>query len=766
MIEKALGHYRVGEQLGRGGLEIIMKHALGAVLFLAFAACCLGQEGLQKVLSFETTHPGGRPGQWAGGPPGTLFVDEKVVHSGRWAARLERTADSEGQFSTITKTMTMDFSGGIIELRGWLKTENVSGMVGLWLREDAESGSVAFDNMSSRQLKETHDWAQYSVSIPFRPEAKALFYGFLVSGTGKAWADDLELLVDGKPIWEAPRVIRPKTILDQDHEFDASSGISLSGLSSVQVENLVLLGKVWGFLKYHHPEITNGKRHWDFDLFRVLPAVISASNRTTATVAMQEWIAKLGDLSACNPCAKLVENDLHLHPEVDWIGNEVLLGKGLSAILKNIYVNRHAGGNQFYVSQALNIRNPVFDNEKDYVQIKLPDAGYQLLALYRFWNIINYWFPYRDVIGEKWDGVLAEFVPMIALANTRERYQLELMALIARVNDTHANLWSSLHVRPPVGECQLPVIVRFVENNAVVMGYSDEAAGAASGLKAGDVVMELDSTPVSQLIEEWRPYYAASNEPTRLRDIARSMTRGACGSVSVKVVRESESVLVKAQRLKAQGDGTRAGTTHDLPGEAFQVLPENVAYLKLSAVKRADVAEYVKKAAGTKGWIIDIRNYPSEFVVFTLGQLLVKQETPIVRWTAGDLANPGVFHWGAILSLHPKEPHYAGKLVILVDEVTQSSAEYTAMAFSAVPGAVVIGSTTAAADGNVSQIPLPGGLRSMISGIGVFYPDKRPTQRVGIMPDIEVKPTIAGVRAGKDEVLEAALHWILAQRKF
>ena len=49
----------------------------------------------------------------------------------------------------------------------------------------------------------------------------------------------------------------------------------------------------------------------------------------------------------------------------------------------------------------------------------------------------------------------------------------------------------------------------------------------------------------------------------------------------------------------------------------------------------------------------------------------------------------------------------------------------------------------------------------MISGLGVFYPDKRPTQRVGIIPDIEVKPTIAGIQAGRDELLERALREIL-----
>jgi C-terminal processing protease CtpA/Prc len=82
------------------------------------------------------------------------------------------------------------------------------------------------------------------------------------------------------------------------------------------------------------------------------------------------------------------------------------------------------------------------------------------------------------------------------------------------------------------------------------------------------------------------------------------------------------------------------------------------------------------------------------------------------------------------------------------------------MAFRAVPGAVVIGSTTAGADGDVSTVPIPGGLSSYISGLGVFYPDKRPTQRVGIIPDIWLTPTIAGLRAGRDELIEAAIGYI------
>jgi C-terminal processing protease CtpA/Prc len=148
-------------------------------------------------------------------------------------------------------------------------------------------------------------------------------------------------------------------------------------------------------------------------------------------------------------------------------------------------------------------------------------------------------------------------------------------------------------------------------------------------------------------------------------------------------------------------------------------------------------------------------------MVFALGSRLVAQPAPFVRFTAGDPANPGAFHWGPPLTMQPAAPHYGGKIVILVDEVSQSQAEYTTMAFRVAPNATVVGSTTAGADGNVSAIPLPGGLRSMISGIGVFYPDKKPTQRVGIVPDIEARPTVAGIRGGRDEVLEVALRQIL-----
>jgi len=361
------------------------------------------------------------------------------------------------------------------------------------------------------------------------------------------------------------------------------------------------------------------------------------------------------------------------------------------------------------------------------------------------------------MIDEDWDRVLATCLPRVALANDRDDWQREMMAFIARVHDTHANLWSSLDVRPPAGKCRLPYNIRFIDSLAVITGYAGAEGGHEAGLKPGDIIEALDGVPLAKLVEKWAPYYAASNEPTRLRDIAADMTRGNCVEAAVRIRRDSQVFELKARRLPAM----RLAGTHDLPGPAFNKLSDEVAYLKLSTAQASEARSHIERAAATKGLIIDIRNSTPEFMVFALGSLLVAKPTAFARSTKGDLSNPGAFYWTKPLLLKPGDVHYEGKVVVLVDELTQSRAEYTSMAFRASPRAMVVGSTTAGADGNVSAIPLPGGLRSMISGIGVFYPDKRPTQRVGIIPDVEVKPTIAGIREGRDEVLEEALRQIL-----
>jgi len=180
---------------------------------------------LQAALTFETEHDGTSPRGWGGGPPSTISVDGDIVHGGRWSARLERTAATTQPFTTLTKAIPVDFGGTTIVFRGFLRSENVSDFMALWMRLDGDIPNLAFSSMQSRQIKGTNEWTEYMITMPFHRDAKQLFFGVLLGGTGKVWADDLQLLVDGEPVWTAPRVERPKTALDLDQQFDKGSGI-------------------------------------------------------------------------------------------------------------------------------------------------------------------------------------------------------------------------------------------------------------------------------------------------------------------------------------------------------------------------------------------------------------------------------------------------------------------------------------------------------------------------------------------------------------
>lgn len=96
-----------------------------------------------------------------------------------------------------------------------------------------------------------------------------------------------------------------------------------------------------------------------------------------------------------------------------------------------------------------------------------------------------------------------------------------------------------------------------------------------------------------------------------------------------------------------------------------------------------------------------------------------------------------------------------------MDGGTQSNGEFTTMEFQTLPNGTVIGSQTAGADGNVVVVTLPRNIQFYYSGLGIPYPDGTETQRHGDRIDREVRPTVAGLKAGRDELPDEAVNIIL-----
>lgn len=533
----------------------------------------------------------------------------------------------------------------------------------------------------------------------------------------------------------------------QDREFDGDSGIEIKELSQIQHDNLIKLAKVWGFVKYYHPAVAKGDIDWDYELFRIMPAMLKANEQQNmANEALLEWIQRLGPFEErkedWHP-----EAEVKLLPSTDWIQDQQLLGKDLSMFLQKIQEAKRTDRHH-YIEFAPNIGNPIF-NEKNY-NLDYTDEGYKLLALFRYWNMIEYFFPYKHLADKDWDEVLRAQIPEFIKANDELRYKKACLILIGSIQDTHANIWQRNSSLDEFWGTQIvPIEIKYIEDQIVVTKILELLANP-KGLEVGDIITHINDQSTEDLISEKVPYCPASNHPTQMRDICRKLLR--TNAPSLKLTIKGKGSL----QLKCVSFTSVNFWTSDTP--AYQTLAHNIGYLYPGNLEKGEITKVIEQLKSTDGLIIDLRCYPSDFIVFSLGHFLVTEPTPFVKFTVGSLEMPGMFTFTEKFHLGNKSEKYRKPIVIIVNETTQSQAEYTTMAFQVAPQATVIGSTTAAADGNVSGIRLPGDVRTMISGIGVYYPDGTETQRVGIRIDEEVRPTIQGIQEGRDELLEIAME--------
>lgn len=686
-------------------------------------------------------------------------VDTEVVQNGKHAASIEFNGDEPG-FNAWGYKIPAKYQGNKVTVRGYIKTENVSdGWAGLWMRVDPK---ISFDNMRGRGVTGTTDWQEYEITLDLKPMmAKDIVVGGILIGKGKMWFDNLALFIDGQPIEKAPPKKLPLAF--EDKEFDSGSNITLSNLKRASLVNLELMARVWGFLKYHHPEVARGNHNWDYELFRVLPEYLNAQNQSERDDILLAWIDKLGKLEQCTEC-KPTDPNAFLAPDLSWF-SDYGISDELRSKLSHIYANRNQNGN-IYIGSATG-GEPDFKNEVAYAQMPYPDDGFRLLAVFRYWNMIQYYFPYKHLITKNWDHVLTEYIERFIEARNELEYEVAALQLIEEIQDTHANLWGGKNkVLEKRGDYFPPVYTRVIEGKLVVTDfYTDDVKENSEmsklvGLKVGDVITTINGVETAKLIEERLPYYPASNYSTKLRDIAPELLRSDKNTINIEFVRDESANELKLQLFKKSELSFFRWYRKEVDGQSYKLLDNGIGYVTLKNIKEEDIEAIKKQFVDTKGIIIDIRNYPSTFVPFSLGSFFVKGRSPFVKFTKANFNNPGEFTFTTPLEITSSRNTYEGKLVVLVNEFTQSQAEYTAMAFRAGDNTTIIGSTTAGADGNVSTIYLPGNLKTMISGVGVYYPDGGETQKVGIVPDIEVLPTIQGIKSGRDEVLEEAIRII------
>ena len=678
-------------------------------------------------------------------------LDSNYKRSGKYAMSLEKLND-KSSYAAVGWSTNASFEGKAIELTGYIKTKDITkGRAGLWMRVDGYAGNLVAESMENDGPQGTTDWKKYSIKYFYKKEdIKSIQVGGILTGNGKVWFDDLELLVDGKPIDESKIFVYKGA--QSDTTFNKSSNIYLTSATPQQLTNLAFAGQFWGFLKYYHPAVAKGDYYWDAELFKLLPGVIAARNNEELSKTLEAYLDTLPKPEICKSCNKKITDSISLLPDYGDLLSGKIVSQSLTDKLNFIKENRHIG-ESYYIDLA-QVGNPSFKNERAYADMLYPDAGYRLLSLFRYWTMINYFFPYKNQTDENWNQVLIESIPVFLSAKDEKDYALATISLIGKVKDTHANLWyGSKALDAFKGAMKTPFQAKFIENKLVVTGYFIDSLDLKNKLKIGDVILSINGKDVDQLVKKYLPLTPASNYETQLRDLPGNyLLRNNDAVIKLKIQRNND--LKDAEIPMVDLNLSFKNIDYQKPAGYF-LLNKDIGYVYPAKYKNSDLPDIKKLFATAKGIIIDMRCYPSDFMPFTFGNYIKEKSSPFVKFTKGDPANPGLFTYTPTLK-NGGGGDFKGRVIVIVNATSQSNAEYTTMAFQSSPNVRVLGSITAGADGNVSNIKLPGGMSTMISGIGVFYPDGTPTQRVGVKIDYPLHPTIKGIAEGKDELLEKA----------
>jgi C-terminal processing protease CtpA/Prc len=390
-----------------------------------------------------------------------------------------------------------------------------------------------------------------------------------------------------------------------------------------------------------------------------------------------------------------------------------------------------------------------------------PPVGERVLALAKLWGTIDYFYPYKPLLDRPWEGQLEASLPAFLAADSRAAYEEAVQDLAHQIQDSHVGVGGQRASRMALRAWSPPLYVRPVGGGYAIVGLHD--ASLASRIHPGDEIVAVDGRPVAAIAAEIGAIASASTPQALARYVASALAAGPQGSDARLTLRRPGAppfdVVVK-RTLGAWAAGSRPAD----PRPAWRRLTPDIGYVDLERLKRDDADKAIDDLLGTKAIVFDLRGYPqgTAWIVAPRLALPGRDEAVAASFRRPHYVGPGgptETFTSFDQRLPPTDkPHYKGKVIVLIDDRAISQSEHTALFFKAAGNPRFVGTPTTGANGDVTWVTLPGDLAVSFTGHDVRYPDGRQLQRVGIQPDVRAAPTLAGIRAGRDEVLEAGLR--------
>lgn len=566
----------------------------------------------------------------------------------------------------------------------------------LWLRVDRGDSRVLYDSMRERPVSSA-TWTPAEVVDRVDAEATRLAFGIIRTGVGTVWYDDLELSVeDAEGRWQAIAIQDPG--FESGHLFSSWAGGTDAASSSPL-------------------------RGWTVQLDDVNPA-------------SGHWALRV------EPATTVLTEELFDEAPAPGETVDLDLGQGLRARVPLTLDSQdgHTIGDDPAAARALQAGSATASSN-----------GFDRLCgvadVIVVWNVLEHFWPYWDVARTDWNAALD-----VALADALDDRSLDdhvatLERLSAAAPDGHAE--SICPGARPHG--YLPFLIESIENQLVVTSSTTTAVGP------GDIIVAIDGRPAGDLLAAETALQSGSPQ-YRVVAATGELGAGPVGSTAtVRVRRGSAELDVAVPRgQKVIPPVTRS---------PIERLDDGVYYVDLGRASMPAITEILDRLAAAPGVVFDLRDYPNgndRILSYLLTAPADYSEgMSVPRVIRPDHGSAAVASWKTYHHEVPVlTPHIAGRVAFLTGPRAISYAESVMSIVEHYHLGEIVGAPTAGTNGNIAEITTPLGCRTLFTAMRVVKRDGRPHHLVGIRPTLPASPTIAGVIAGRDEVLEKALRYV------
>lgn len=540
----------------------------------------------------------------------------------------------------------------------------------------------------------------------------------------------------------------------------ALTGIVLHAQTNQHIKNLATLAKVWGFLKYYHPAAAKGNPDWDKELMKMIPMVKSSPSKKAFGKLMIDWYNSLPEARLSDKITQPNRSD-----SIEKIFDEAYISRyevprSLISQLIRLYLYHLPDTSRYITNRSGQYTlDYTKHTEEPFAGSVLPDEKHRLLALFRYWNIIEYFYPHKKSNVPHWDKVLFESIPEFIAASDSTKYRETFLELTTRLKDSHSffshPVWDRLK-----RFVYAPFRVIYADGRYFISESSYDSLMKSMDLMPGDEIVGVNGKTIAEKVSEVKPYTTGTNEMSFYRNICQQLFHGDTSRSIQIAINRNGVVLYRNITLFAGNDYSKYR-------RVIRPLWENIGngiwHVRFCEIRRIDTLKKLfADIQQAKTVIWDMRGYPNFYISQAAKKGLFTQN-PLCHISSNSILEfPGAFAVNKLPVLEPyardtlQLPVYRGRMIVLVDENTLSLSESCAYELSFRDNTIVMGRQTAGTTGNITSVQYPGGISATFTAVGMKALKGRFSQGEGVKIDKEIKLNAATLLKYPDYILEMA----------